>query len=585
MSFQVLRTAKLTSFAEISASAGHTFRERETLNADPKMTPQNECDGASRSVDLIESYKHRLSKVKTVRKNAVLGIEYLITFSNDFNDRSSQDRYFSDAKKWLENKHGADNVLSISIHRDEQTPHLVAYVVPIDAAGKLNAREYLGGKKVLSDMQTYFHKQVSEKFGLERGVMGSTAEHVPIKVYYGNVNKPTPEVTTVVPDVPKPSLFERTQESLGFETAHSSAVAKAEKAELERAAEVKKRDQAIFDKSKQYDIEKRNRDALTSELERVKADNKALSSKLRDLPLDRVLFVLGATQDPADKSNFKTEQGRITVTGPKFYNHDQSKGSGGAIDLTMHLLNCKYPEAIKTLSEHFGADAVASAVAAKSMRVVNAIAKDDTVKPASSLPEDCGHNWEAVRKWLHFTRHIPVKILDFLREKKLIRADDRGNAIFVNQGVTGGEMRGKGVNFKGYRGKRGLFVIDRSSDKTLIVVESGTDAMALLAMHPDKYGKIVSTGGDFGKETIKELKTLKEQGYAICVGTDNDKSGDDKWQKLALELGLTYRESRIVPAGRDWKEDLATAVKTAASKAFNSVTHDDNNNESDRFRM
>ena len=561
MSYQILRTAKLTSFGEIGGSGSHTFRERKTSNADSKMTPQNEFYGASRSVDLIYAYKERLSKVKTVRKNAVLGIEYMITFSPDFADRRSQDEYFKDAQKWLETKHGKDNVLSVSIHRDEKTPHIVAYVVPIDAAGKLNAREYLGGKKVLSDMQTDFHLKVSEKFGLERGVLGSTAKHIPIKKFYGNLSAPIPEIKTIVPEIPDLSLFQRTQLSLGFDTSeHLDAVAKAAKAELARAAEIKQRDQVLADKAKQYDLEKRNRDALTSELERVKADNKALSSRLRDLPLDQVLTALGATQDPADKNNFKTEQGRITVTGTKFYNHDLSKGSGGAIDLTMHLLNCKYPEAIKTLSEHFGADAVASAVAAKSMRVVNAIAKDDTVKPASSLPDDCGHNWSAVKKWLMESRHIPSKIIDYLRDKRLIRADDRGNAIFVNQNCTGGEIRGKGANFKGYRGKRGLFVIDRLTDKTLLVVESGTDAMALLAMQPNRYGKVVSTGGDFGKETIKELKALQAAGYTVFVGTDNDKSGHDKFVKLAQELELTHKY-RVTPVGRDWQEDLAEQVK------------------------
>ena len=85
--------------------------------------------------------------------------------------------------------------------------------------------------------------------------------------------------------------------------------------------------------------------------------------------------------------------------------------------------------------------------------------------------------------------------------------------------------------------------------------------MAALALNPKRYGKIVSTGGDFGKETIKELKVLKAEGYVVFVGTDNDKSGDDKWQKLALELGLTYRESRILPVGRDWQEDLEEQVK------------------------
>jgi len=564
MSFQVLRCEKLKSFSSISSSGGHTFRERETLNADSSLTPTNEYEGVSGADDLVAAYKERLSTVK-VRKNAVLGIEYLITFSNDFNDKASQDRYFADAVRWLQDKHGVDNVLSTSIHRDEKTPHLVAYVVPIDEKGKLNCRSFMQFKKNLSDMQTDFHVKVSEKFGLERGVLGSTADHIPIKKYYGKVNEPPPEIKTVVPEIPDLSLFQRTQLSLGFDSkGHLEAVERAKKAELARATEIKNRDQAIFDKSKQFDLEKRNRDALMSDYERVKAENKVLVSKLRDIPLRNVLVALGATQDPSDKNNWLTEEGRITLRPDKpmqFYDHKGVAGGGGAIDLTMHIRQCNYLEAIKTLSEHFGANAVAGSVAVKSMSIVTAIANDDNVKPASALPDDHGHQWAAVKKWLMESRHIPAKIIDYLRDKRLIRADDRGNAIFVNQQATGGEIRGKGANFKGYRGKRGLFVIDRSSDKTLLIVESGTDAMAALALDHKSYGKIVSTGGDFGIATIKELKAFKAAGYTICVGTDNDKSGDDKWLKLSTELELTYRESRILPAGRDWQEDLAEQVK------------------------
>ena len=51
-------------------------------------------------------------------------------------------RIFDKAKKWLKDKHGSENVVGLSIHRDETTPHLVAYVVPIDEKGNLNARHF-----------------------------------------------------------------------------------------------------------------------------------------------------------------------------------------------------------------------------------------------------------------------------------------------------------------------------------------------------------------------------------------------------------------------------------------------------------
>ena len=89
-------------------------------------------------------------------------------------------------------KHGAENVISTTIHRDETTPHMAVYVVPIDSKGNLNAREFLGGRAKLSKMQTDFHDQVKD-LGLERGLEGSKAEHTTIKDFYAEIQKPDNE--------------------------------------------------------------------------------------------------------------------------------------------------------------------------------------------------------------------------------------------------------------------------------------------------------------------------------------------------------------------------------------------------------
>jgi hypothetical protein len=74
---------------------------------------------------------------------------------------------FKRSVEWLEKRHGKENVIATSIHRDETTPHLIAYVVPIDQKGKLNARSFLGGRATLSKMQTEFHSKVKD-LGLDR---------------------------------------------------------------------------------------------------------------------------------------------------------------------------------------------------------------------------------------------------------------------------------------------------------------------------------------------------------------------------------------------------------------------------------
>ena len=91
---------------------------------------------------------------------------------------------------WLQDKHGAENILSAVIHNDEITPHLQVMVIPIDERGKLNARELVGGKAKLSQMQTEFAQEVGKPFGFERGQERSKATHQTIKEYYGRANTP-----------------------------------------------------------------------------------------------------------------------------------------------------------------------------------------------------------------------------------------------------------------------------------------------------------------------------------------------------------------------------------------------------------
>lgn len=85
-------------------------------------------------------------------------------------------------------------MLSAVIHRDETTPHLQFLVIPLDARGKLNARELVGGKATLSKMQTDFACEVGQDFGLERGLERgrerSQARHQTIKEYYARANAP-----------------------------------------------------------------------------------------------------------------------------------------------------------------------------------------------------------------------------------------------------------------------------------------------------------------------------------------------------------------------------------------------------------
>ncbi|KAA0921713.1 hypothetical protein FQ082_12780 [Psychrobacter sp. ANT_H56B] len=204
MNYAILRTAKLKTMGNIGGSLAHNYRTIETLNADPNRTPENDHTVASPEA-VKQAIQNRLPEKR--RADAVLCIEYLITASPEWegwgNDKEVE--FFKRASLWLMDKHGAENMAGISIHRDISTPQLVAYVVPIDQRGKLNCKDFLGGRVKLRQMQTDFANQVKD-LGLTRGKEGSKAKHTSIKAYYHDINHARDFRITAEP--PKPELFE-----------------------------------------------------------------------------------------------------------------------------------------------------------------------------------------------------------------------------------------------------------------------------------------------------------------------------------------------------------------------------------------
>jgi len=207
MPYAILRVAKLKALANVASSLAHTYRTRDTPNANAALATDNTHSAATPEM-VLEGLKSRLPA--KFRKDAVLGMEYFVGASPEWFkevSRADQDKYFADAVAWLESKHGKENVVGWSVHRDETSPHLVAYVVPLDDKGKLNAKRWFGNKAQLSAMQTSFAKAVKHH-GLERGVEGSRATHTRVKQYYADLEKPVRTVK-IPKELLEPKLLEK----------------------------------------------------------------------------------------------------------------------------------------------------------------------------------------------------------------------------------------------------------------------------------------------------------------------------------------------------------------------------------------
>ena len=157
MAFAIMRCKKLASMGSVAGALKHCFRERPTPNADPSRTNQNDHLETQTTDEAMGRLRELLPEKR--RKDAVLSVEYLMTASPEWwktATETEQGHFFVRSLEWLYDKFGHENVIAASIHRDETSPHLTAFVVPITKDKRLSAKEFIGTREKLRDDQTSF---------------------------------------------------------------------------------------------------------------------------------------------------------------------------------------------------------------------------------------------------------------------------------------------------------------------------------------------------------------------------------------------------------------------------------------------
>lgn len=189
---------KLKGMGSVSGALSHCFRTRETANADASKTHENEHMRAKSAQQALAMTREHLQSAaestgRKIRSDAVLMLEYVCTASPEAFAgawEEEKEAFFAASLQFLEEKFGAENVVVASVHNDETTQHLSAFVVPRLAAGGLSAKSYTSKIQLRQD-QTRFHELVSTAcpaLQLQRGIEGSKAKHQTIQKYYSKLN-------------------------------------------------------------------------------------------------------------------------------------------------------------------------------------------------------------------------------------------------------------------------------------------------------------------------------------------------------------------------------------------------------------
>lgn len=105
---------------------------------------------------------------RKLRKDATVLVDFVFTFSPEMIGKIDMQKWIDANIKWLKKEFGAKNLLRFDMHWHESTPHLHAFVLPLDDKGKFNFKHYVRHVSQLVGLQDRYAKAM-EPFGLERG--------------------------------------------------------------------------------------------------------------------------------------------------------------------------------------------------------------------------------------------------------------------------------------------------------------------------------------------------------------------------------------------------------------------------------
>ncbi|NMG11263.1 MobV family relaxase [Brasilonema sp. UFV-L1] len=350
MVYGICRIQKLKA-GNLKPSLQHTRRKRFTPNANPEK--EHICIIGEEKEELDSLVRNRIGN-QSIRKNAVLAVEILLSASPEYfrpDDRSeagyyepSRLEYFQTAAcQWLSETYG-DRIVLAYLHLDEATPHIHAYLVPLDERGKLNCRGLFGTRSKLSQLQDSFALAMSQ-IGLERGIKGSKATHTQIQKYYTAVTQ-APNLTLSAADIQ-------------HQLADRGRILK-ENAELQlTVGALAKQLKALNRHNLELEV---SLASLKLELEAWQQKYRSLACNQECIPLSLVAHQLGLSPD--NRQVWRNHDKALKITDTKFSTLSESplKAGSSALDLVMTVLDCTFSQAVIFLNDRFGQEAASQSV-------------------------------------------------------------------------------------------------------------------------------------------------------------------------------------------------------------------------------
>lgn len=309
----------------------------------------------------------------------------------------------------------------------------------------------------------------------------------------------------------------------------------------------------------------------------------SMIGQLRDIPLGPILGYFGLTpRQEGSTTRYKNDRFNIVVGGNAlWFDNAASVGGRGAIDLILHLKYGVNPrsasdrdlqEAMRWLAT-FRPETVSTAETATS--APSALKESFTSQAARFAIRDDAR-WPLARNYLLNTRRLPSDLIDQLYHQGDLYASfsqarpEQTGVCFVHRNLAG-EVRGAtirtaadGSGFCQSIGeKQGAWFTlgDPCQANRAVLVEAPIDAISYVALKRPEKAVVLAMSCSHVFRPV--LQAAHERLWPLTVGFDNDRAGHAGWERCQEDQRLLYPDDpparRIVPAGKDWNDDLRAA--------------------------
>jgi Plasmid recombination enzyme len=518
MSYAIVRIAKLKQ-SNLGGSGMHVSRGRVTPNADLSKLEDNQTliHNDDRDLPLHEIVNTKIYSTpqrRKIRTDAVYAVEMLLTASPEYfrpDDPSKYGEYQPDkladweqaTVKWLKQEYG-NRIVRAELHLDEATPHIHAYLVPVDEAGQLNCRKLFGGRDKMFALQDSY-AAATKHLGLERGIKGSIAEHTAVKDYYSVVNAASNELSIDTPQVMKTK-------------AAAYGQMKRDKEELERRLK----------------LLAQQRDKLAAQLQ---------ISQESIVTQAQITSALANPKPIITKSRVAVE---LQIDPQKI------DPEVGVIDLVASTCKTNLGGAVSWLNERFGA--------AATIQLLNSPAKILAETPPAKFipPAQLRGEWGKVREYLTTTKKLPSKLVDRLHDEGLIYASEEGKLICLHKDFDGRVTGATGIDSKLARHQGDLiegssltsgwaYFEDNSlvNAERVVITNDPIESMAYSIVNDADRPTLYLAAHDGGWVPGDELNRVE-----VVVATEREL------------VNLPPAVERHLPTGTSWVEDLNTFTKS-----------------------